>query len=96
MHKIANVQGLFKGYATSSWDRIARIPEGLSSKYGASLLQGLTALTNLKESYEVKKGDWILVHAIAGGLGLQLCQVGNYISFFFDFFFSMVTRYRKG
>jgi NADPH2:quinone reductase len=41
----------------------------------ASLLQGLTALTLIKEAYEVKKGDWVLVHAAAGGVGLMLCQL---------------------
>ena len=41
----------------------------------AALLQGLTALTLIKEAYEVKKGDWVLVHAAAGGVGLLLCQL---------------------
>ncbi|KAH7411216.1 hypothetical protein BKA64DRAFT_704320 [Cadophora sp. MPI-SDFR-AT-0126] len=41
----------------------------------ASILQGLTALTLIREAYEVKKGDWVLVHAAAGGVGLWLCQL---------------------
>jgi NADPH2:quinone reductase len=41
----------------------------------ASMLQGLTALTLIKEAYLVKKGDWVLVHAAAGGVGLWLCQL---------------------
>ncbi len=41
----------------------------------AAILQGLTALTLIKEAYEVKKGDWVLVHAAAGGVGLWLCQL---------------------
>jgi NADPH2:quinone reductase len=41
----------------------------------AALLQGLTALTLIKEAYEVKKGDWVLVHAAAGGVGLLLVQM---------------------
>ncbi len=40
-----------------------------------SMIGGLTVLTLVKESYEVKKGDWILVHAAAGGTGLLLGQV---------------------
>ena len=39
------------------------------------MVGGLTVLTLVKESYEVKKGDWILVHAAAGGTGLLLGQV---------------------
>ncbi|EKD18281.1 uncharacterized protein L3040_004762 [Drepanopeziza brunnea f. sp. 'multigermtubi'] len=41
----------------------------------ASLLQGLTALTLIREAYLVQKGDWVLVHAAAGGVGLWLCQL---------------------
>jgi len=52
------------------------IPSGLEPGIAAaSILQGLTALTIIRESYEVKKGDWILVHAAAGGVGLWLCQL---------------------
>jgi NADPH2:quinone reductase len=52
------------------------IPSSLSpSIAAASFLQGLTALTLIREAYEVKKGDWILVHAAAGGVGLWLCQL---------------------
>jgi NADPH2:quinone reductase len=35
----------------------------------------LTAITLIKEAYLVKKGDWVLVHAAAGGVGLWLCQL---------------------
>lgn len=41
----------------------------------AALLQGLTALTLTHRIYQVKKGDWVLVHAAAGGVGLSLCQL---------------------
>jgi NADPH:quinone reductase len=39
-------------------------------------LQGLTAVTFTEDAYDVKKGDVILVHTIAGGLGLLFAQVG--------------------
>ena len=32
---------------------------------------GLTAITTMTEAYYVKKGDIILVHTVAGGLGLS-------------------------
>ncbi|KAG4415397.1 hypothetical protein IFR04_011446 [Cadophora malorum] len=41
----------------------------------ASILQGLTALTLIREAYHVQKDDWVLVHAAAGGVGLWLCQL---------------------
>jgi len=41
----------------------------------AALMQGLTALNLTHKIYQVKKGDWALVHAAAGGTGLWLCQL---------------------
>ena len=41
----------------------------------AALLQGLTALSLTHRVYQVKEGDWALVHAAAGGVGLWLCQL---------------------
>ena len=53
-----------------------RVPENVPSEVAAgSMVGGLTVLTLVRESYEVKKGDWILVHAAAGGTGLILGQV---------------------
>ena len=34
-----------------------------------TISQGMTALTLVTESYAVKKGDFVLVHAAAGGTG---------------------------
>jgi NADPH2:quinone reductase len=52
------------------------IPDSISTKTAAaSLLQALTAVTLIRDAYEVKKGDWILVTAAAGGVGLWLCQL---------------------
>jgi NADPH2:quinone reductase len=38
------------------------------------MLQGMTAQILLKQVYEVRSGQTILVHAAAGGVGLLLCQ----------------------
>lgn len=43
----------------------------------ASMLKGLTAQYLLRQTYPVKKGDTILVHAAAGGVGTILCQWGK-------------------
>lgn len=55
--------------------RVIKLPSDVNSRYGSSLIQGLTAFTMIKESYKVQKGDWILIHAVAGGVGLQFAQV---------------------
>ena len=39
------------------------------------MLKGLTAQYLLRQTYRVKKGDVILVHAAAGGVGQILCQL---------------------
>ena len=39
----------------------------------------LTAWTLVKEAYPLKKGDWVLVHAAAGGVGLLLCQMAAHL-----------------
>ncbi|VVT57437.1 uncharacterized protein SAPINGB_P005695 [Magnusiomyces paraingens] len=56
--------------------RVARIVDFVSPKEAAaSLLQGLTAITLVREAYVVKPGDWVLVHAAAGGTGSLVVQM---------------------
>lgn len=52
------------------------LPDAIDSKTAAaSMLQALTALTLIRDAYPVQKGDWVLVTAAAGGVGLWLCQL---------------------
>jgi NADPH2:quinone reductase len=43
------------------------------------VIQGLTAVTFFEEAYKVKKGDTILIHTVAGGLGLLFAQLGRHL-----------------
>src|SRR6185503_8392612 len=55
-----------------------RIPDGVSAKLAAAVwLQGLTAHYLSTSLYPVKPGDYALVHAAAGGVGLLLCQMAK-------------------
>ena len=45
----------------------------------ASTLQGLTAQYLLHESWNLKPGQTVLIHAAAGGVGLILCQWAKHI-----------------
>ncbi|KAK6460842.1 hypothetical protein DFJ63DRAFT_289131 [Scheffersomyces coipomensis] len=45
--------------------------------YGGALLQSLTALTFITEAHEVKKDEFILVWAAAGGVGSILVQLAS-------------------
>jgi NADPH2:quinone reductase len=56
-------------------DRLVKVPKGVSDQQAAAImLKGLTAHYLLRATYRVAKGDNILVHAAAGGVGLLLCQ----------------------
>jgi NADPH2:quinone reductase len=56
-------------------ERLVRIAPGISDIEAAALmLKGLTAQYLLRRTYRVQRGDSILVHAAAGGVGLILCQ----------------------
>lgn len=55
--------------------RLVALPTRISDEQAAALmLKGLTAQYLLRRTYRVRAGDWILVHAAAGGVGLLLCQ----------------------
>ena len=59
-------------------EKVVKLPESIDTKTAAAVyLQGLTALTLLREAHPVKQGDWLLVTAAAGGVGLLLCQMGK-------------------
>jgi NADPH2:quinone reductase len=50
--------------------RVIRIPDALSDKVaGSSMARGLTAHMLLHKVYPVREGEFVLVHAGAGGLG---------------------------
>ena len=73
-------------YAESSvmpaW-KLVRLPEWLSDQEAATaMLQGLTAHYLLRSTYEVKKGNPILIHAAAGGVGLLMCQIAKHLGAF--------------
>lgn len=56
-------------------DILVVLPEALSFEQGAAMmLQGLTVHYLLNDTYKVKKGDTVLFHAAAGGVGLIACQ----------------------
>jgi len=57
-------------------DRLVPVPDGVTLDIAAAAaLQGLTAHYLVADSYPVESGDWLLVHAAAGGVGLLLTQL---------------------
>jgi NADPH2:quinone reductase len=59
-------------------DRLVKVPAGVTDEQAAVLmLKGMTACYLLRHTYKVKRGDVIVVHAAAGGVGLILSQWGK-------------------
>ena len=68
--------GAYAEYTATPSAKAHIVPAALEPGIAAAaLLQGLTALTLIREAYAVQKDDWVLVHAAAGGVGLWLCQL---------------------
>ena len=56
-------------------DRMVKLPQGITEEQAASmLLKGLTVHYLIFSTYAVQKGDTVLWHAAAGGVGLIACQ----------------------
>lgn len=56
-------------------DRLVKLPDGVSERSAATLmLKGLTVQYLLRQTYPLKGGETILMHAAAGGIGLIACQ----------------------
>ena len=56
-------------------DRMVKLPPGISDEQAASMmLKGLTVHYLIHTTYPVKKGEAVLWHAAAGGVGLIACQ----------------------
>jgi NADPH:quinone reductase len=56
-------------------DRLVKVPEGISdNEVAAMMLKGLTVWYLLRRVYRVEKGETVLFHAAAGGVGLIACQ----------------------
>ena len=76
--RIAYAGGPLGAYATErviAADQLVKLPDNIDFQTGAAMmLQGMTAQYLLHRTFKVQKGQHILVHAAAGGVGLILCQ----------------------
>lgn len=65
----------------SSHPQVIRLPQTISDenlkKFGAILIQGLTARTFVDEAFKVEKDQFVLVWAAAGGVGQILIQLAH-------------------
>ena len=60
--------------------RLITLPTGIDERTAASMMiRGMTARCLLRDTYKVQRGDTILIHAAAGGVGLIMCQWAKHL-----------------
>lgn len=70
-----SVPGSYAQAVIAPADKLIHVPDDLSFEQAASFpLQGMTAHYLVHEFHKIKKGDSVLIHAAAGGMGLLLVQ----------------------
>ena len=61
-------------------DRLLKVPDGVTDEQAAAMmLKGLTAAYLLLRTYKVQKGETVLFHAAAGGVGLLFGQWAKHL-----------------
>jgi NADPH:quinone reductase len=67
--------GAYSGARNFPANRLVKLPKSISDETAAAMmLKGMTARYLLRATYKVKRGQTILYHAAAGGVGLILTQ----------------------
>src|SRR6201992_1495169 len=61
-------------------DRLLKLPDSIDDKTAAAMmLKGLTTQYLIRQTYRIKAGETILLHAAAGGVGLILAQWAKHL-----------------
>ena len=61
-------------------DRLVPVPGGITDQQAAAMmLKGMTAWYLVRRTHPVKRGETILIHAAAGGVGLIVCQWAKHL-----------------
>jgi NADPH:quinone reductase len=77
---VANTSGAYSEQRLVPGDRVVRLPEGISDQVAAAvLLKGLTAQMLVRQLYRVRRNDYVLVHAAAGGVGSLVVSWAKHI-----------------
>jgi NADPH2:quinone reductase len=74
----SGVPGSYAATVAARRERLVPVPDGVSAETAAAaILQGMTAHYLAWDSYPIAPGDWVVVHAAAGGVGLLLTQLAK-------------------
>jgi len=73
-------EGSYAEMRTVPAARVIVLPRSIDDRTAAAMMiRGMTARCLLLQTFKVKRGDSILVHAAAGGLGLIMCQWASHL-----------------
>lgn len=68
--------GAYSDYHVVAAEKLVKLPDAISFEQGAAaMLQGMTAHYLAFSMRPIERGEWTLVHAAAGGVGLLLVQL---------------------
>jgi NADPH2:quinone reductase len=77
---VSSAPGAYAQERVMPADRVVRVPEGVSDRLAAAaMLKGLTAWFLVRQVHRVARGDAVVVHAAAGGVGLILSQWASHL-----------------
>jgi len=75
---VHGVLGCYAEAIVAPRERVVKVPDPVDARTAAAaLIQGLTGWVFTTETYAVRPGDWVLVHAGAGGTGRMLVQAAR-------------------
>jgi phthiocerol/phenolphthiocerol synthesis type-I polyketide synthase C len=77
-HVVGFIPSAFSTHVTVSADHIMRVPEGMTAQAAATIpVAFLTAYYGLVTLGQLRAGEWVLIHAAAGAVGLAAIQVAQ-------------------
>ena len=77
---VAGPDGAYAEARLAPAARVVPLPANIDERTAAAMMiRGMTARYLLRDTWPVKRGDAILVHAAAGGVGLILCQWAKHL-----------------
>jgi NADPH2:quinone reductase len=68
--------GGYAEYSAPPAEKVVKIPDGIKDEDALGVfLMGMTAMSPMEESHKVERGQWVLCHTAAGGVGQLMCQI---------------------
>ena len=77
-HVMGFARSSFASHATADMRVFSKIPDGMAAEAAATIpVAFLTAYYSLVHLAQLKRGEWVLIHGAAGGVGLAAMQIAR-------------------